>query len=126
VTRALCRLFLLEAKEAHEVKEVEEVKEKTTRLHMPEAEETACPLFPQGEEVGDGGKFKIPTRTKRVWGTRFVLRCIVRATRPASTRRIRFRWLCPINCGMTGYCGPDAGASRQPNHRAETDLGTAC
>ena len=39
--------------------------------------------------------------------------------------RIRFRWLCSINCGMAGYCGADAGASRQPDHRGDSDLGAA-
>ena len=39
--------------------------------------------------------------------------------------RIRFRWLCSINCGMAGYGGANAGATRQPNHRGDSDLGAA-
>jgi hypothetical protein len=48
-----------------------------------------------------------------------------RARDTALTGRTRFRRLCSINCGMAGDCSANAGAARQPNHRAESDLGAA-
>src|SRR5260370_38158839 len=43
----------------------------------------------------------------------------------ASMGCIRFRRLRSINRRMTGYCGADAGASRQPHQPADTDRDAA-